>query len=53
MRKTNLKYKRIWLESRFNDYRSLNINVMFKIDFQKQRVAYGLIKDIKDYHFFC
>jgi|AntAceMinimDraft_5_1070358.scaffolds.fasta_scaffold54998_2 hypothetical protein len=41
-----------WL--RFNDYRSLNFNMMLKIEFKKIHNDNGLIKDIKGYrsHFF-
>ena len=31
---------------------SLNLNMMLKIEFKKKQVAYGLMKNIKGYHFF-
>jgi high-affinity Fe2+/Pb2+ permease len=42
-----IKKTRIWL---WYDYRSLKLNMMLKIEFQKIKVAYGLIKDIRGYH---
>jgi hypothetical protein len=45
-----IKKNRIWLGLRFNDYRSLNLNMILKIEFYKTKMAYGLIKNIKGYH---
>jgi hypothetical protein len=35
---------------RLNDCRSLNLNMMFKVESNKIKVAYGLIKGIMGYH---
>jgi hypothetical protein len=52
MVKMHFKETWIWLGLRFNEYRSLNLNTMLKIEFWKIKFAYGLIKHIKGYLIF-
>jgi len=45
-RKTPFKKNRIWLWSRFYDYRSWYLNMILKIEYKKIKVAHGLMKNI-------
>jgi hypothetical protein len=50
MAKNAFQKTQIFLGSRLNDYRSLNLNMMLKIELHIIKVAYGLMNDIKGYH---